>query len=80
MIISASLAGSSYTFSGPTGGTANVASSNFTITPVGGTYTGDVTIAVSGGGLSTTITKTFTNSSAAQTFTLLRLQVRVRLC
>ena len=68
--IKVSLPGSSYTFSGPTGGTANVVSSNFTITPQVGIYTGTISIAVSGGGLSTTITKTFTNSSAAQTFTI----------
>jgi uncharacterized repeat protein (TIGR02543 family) len=65
-----STAATSYTVTGPTIGTVNTDSSNFTITPVGGIYTGTISIAVSGGGLSTTISKTFTASSAAQTFTI----------
>jgi len=60
----------SYTFTGPNSGAVSTNSSNFTITPVGGGYNGTISIAVSGGGLSSTITKTFTNSSAAQTFTI----------
>jgi hypothetical protein len=58
----------SYTFTGPTGGMVGTASTNFTITP-NAAYTGTVTIAISGGGLSS-VTKTFSNSSAAQTFTI----------
>ena len=58
----------SYTFTGPNSGAVSTNSSNFTITPVDGGYNGTISIAVSGGGLSTTITKTFTNSSSAQTF------------
>ena len=58
----------SYTFTGPNSGAVSTNSSNFTITPVGGGYNGTISIAVSGGGLSTTITKTFANSSSAQTF------------
>jgi outer membrane protein OmpA-like peptidoglycan-associated protein len=60
----------SYTLTGPASGTVNSASTNFTITPVGGVYTGTISVALSGGGLSTTITKTFDESSAAQTFTI----------
>ena len=59
----------SYTFSGPTGGALNIASSNFTITP-NATYTGTITITPSGGGLATPVTLTFNNSSAPQTFTV----------
>ena len=60
----------SYSLTGPSSGTMNVASGNFTVTPVGGAYTGTITITPSGGGLSTPIVKTFSNSSAPQTFTI----------
>ena len=58
-----------FTFTGPTGGALNTASSNFTITP-DGTWSGTVTITPYGGGLSMPIGKTFSDSSAAQTFTI----------
>ena len=57
-----------YTLSGPTGGTLNTASANFTVTP-NASYTGTITITPSGGGLSTQIVLTF-SSAAAQTFTI----------
>jgi hypothetical protein len=60
----------SYTLTGPSSGTTNASSSNFTVTPVGGVYTGSITITPSGGGLSTPIVMTFSNSSAPQTFTI----------
>ena len=60
----------SYTFTGPTSGTVNTASSTFTVTPVGGAYTGVITINVSGGGLSTSVPLTSSNSATAQTFTI----------
>jgi hypothetical protein len=60
---------SSYTFTGPAGGALNVASSSFTVKP-NSVYTGAITITPSGGGLSAPITVTFTNSAAAQTFTV----------
>jgi Fibronectin type III domain len=59
----------SYSFSGPTGGALNTASSNFTVTP-NAAYTGTVTVALFGGGLSTLKVFTFSNSSAPQTFTI----------
>src|SRR5579863_4808388 len=59
----------SFTFSGPTGGALNTASSNFTVTP-NAAYTGTISITPSGGGLSAAIVLTFSNSSVAQTFTL----------
>ena len=58
----------SYTLAGPTGGMVGSASTNFTITP-NAAYTGTITVAISGGGLSS-ITKTFSNSSTPQTFTI----------
>jgi sugar lactone lactonase YvrE len=58
-----------FTFTGPTGGALNTASSNFTITP-DGTWSGTVTITPYGGGLSAPTVKTFSASSAAQTFTI----------
>ena len=58
-----------YTLTGPSSGVVNVASSNFTISP-SGTYNGTITITPSGGGLSTPIVKTFSNSSTPQTFTI----------
>ncbi len=62
-----------YTFTGPTSGSKNAASTNFTITPTGPTgctYNGTISVAVSGGGLSSTVSKTFTASGSAQTFTI----------
>lgn len=59
----------SYTFTGPTTGAAGATSSNFTLTP-NGPYTGTITVAISGAGLNTSVVKTFTNSSAPQTFTI----------
>jgi YVTN family beta-propeller protein len=60
-----------FTFTGPTSGTVNTASTNFTITP-DGYYTGTITITPSGAGstgLSATVL-TFSNSSTPQTFTI----------
>ncbi|MCX6753436.1 MAG: BspA family leucine-rich repeat surface protein [Candidatus Nomurabacteria bacterium] len=58
-----------YTLTGPNSGPVNSQSINFTITP-NILFTGDISIAVSGGGLDTTITKTFSNSATPQTFTI----------
>lgn len=58
-----------FTVTGPSSGSVSVASTNFTITP-NGLYTGTITMTPSGGGLSTPVVKTFTNSSAPQTFTI----------
>ena len=58
-----------YTFTGPSSGTVGLASSNFTLTPTG-SYSGTITVTLSGGGLSGTIVKTWSNSSAPQTFTI----------
>lgn len=60
---------SSFTFTGPSGGALNAASGAFTITP-NATYTGAITVTPSGGGLATPVVLTFSNSSAAQTFTV----------
>ena len=59
----------SFTFAGPTGGTINAASTNFTVTP-NAAYTGTITLTPSGGGLSTATVLTFSGSSTAQTFTV----------
>jgi hypothetical protein len=61
----------SYTFTAPSpsSGYTNNASGNFTITP-NGNYTGTITVKPSGGGLSNPITLTWSNSAAAQTFTI----------
>jgi hypothetical protein len=59
----------SYTLTGPAGGALNTASASFTVTP-NGAYNGTITITPSGGGLSTPVTLTFSNSAAAQTFTI----------
>ncbi len=62
---------STYTFSGPSSGNAGSASTNFTVTP-NGLYTGTITLTPSGSGstgLSATVL-TFSDSSAAQTFTI----------
>ncbi len=50
-----------YTFTGPTSGNTNVASSSFTITP-NDFYTGTITITPSGGGLSAPIVLTFSSA------------------
>jgi len=57
------------TVSGPVSGAVSTASSAFTVTP-DSYYTGTISIAVAGGGLNTTITKTFNNSYVPQTFTI----------
>jgi hypothetical protein len=62
-------AATTYTFTGPTGGALNTASSNFTVTP-NGSYNGSITVTPSGGGLSTPIVLTYSNSAAPQTFTI----------
>jgi hypothetical protein len=62
-------AATNYTFAGPTGGALNTASSNFTVTP-NSAYNGTITITPSGGGLSTPVVLTFSNSAASQTFTI----------
>src|SRR3984957_6539563 len=62
-------AATTYTFTGPSGGALNTASSNFTVTP-NGSYNGSVTVTPSGGGLSTPVVLTFSNSAAPQTFTI----------
>ena len=62
----------SYTITGATVGVLNTQSQNFTVTP-NGTVTGDITIAVSGGGLSSPtndVVLSFNNSSTPQTFTI----------
>ncbi len=58
-----------FTFTGPTSGNINAASTNFTVTP-NNLYTGTITVTPSGGGLSTPIVLTFSNSLVAQTFTI----------
>ncbi len=58
-----------FSFSGPSIGANGVASSNFTVTP-DSSYTGNITITPSGGGLSTPIVLTFSGSSTPQTFTI----------
>ena len=58
-----------YTFTGPSGGTLNSGSNNFAVTP-NGQYTGTITVTPSGGGLSTATVLTFNASSAAQMFTI----------
>lgn len=64
----ASVAATSYTFTGPTSGTVNVASTNFTVTP-NGTSSATVTPATDGSGSFTPGTVTFDGSAAAKTFT-----------
>ena len=66
-----SAAATTFTFAGPSSGNAGSASTNFTVTP-NGPYTGTITLTPSGSGstgLSATVL-TFSNSSAAQTFTI----------
>ncbi|MEI8269909.1 MAG: fibronectin type III domain-containing protein, partial [bacterium] len=62
---------SNYSFTGPSSGEINIASTDFTISPVN-PYTGTITIAPTGTGSTglTTIIKTFSNSSTPQTFTI----------
>ena len=62
-------AASTYTFTGPSGGALNTASSNFTVIP-NGSYGGSITVTPSGGGLSAPIALTYSNSAAPQTFTI----------
>ena len=57
------------TVDGPTSGLVSTSSSAFTVSP-NSYYTGTISVAVSGGGLNTTITKSFSNSYIPQTFTI----------
>lgn len=57
-----------YTFTGPSSGTVNVASTNFTVTP-NGTSTATVTPATDGSGSFTPATVQFDGTAAAKTFT-----------
>ncbi|NDP27594.1 MAG: T9SS type A sorting domain-containing protein, partial [Flavobacterium sp.] len=61
-----------FTLSGPSGGNVNSASSNFTVTP-NYSYTGTITITPTGTGSTGLAARvlTYSNSSAAQTFTIL---------
>jgi parallel beta-helix repeat protein len=65
----APLTATSYTFTGPSSGNVNSASSNFTVTP-NNPYTGTITITPSGTGSTglSPIILSFSNSSTAQTF------------
>lgn len=56
-------------FTGPASGNVNAASTNFTVTP-DVAVNGTITITPSGGGLSTPIVLTFSNSATPQTFTI----------
>ena len=60
-----------FTFTGPTSGNVNSPSANFTVTP-NNPYTGTITITPSGAGSAGLSAKvlTFSNSSAAQTFSI----------
>jgi hypothetical protein len=58
----------SYTFTGPTSGTTNSASSNFSVTP-NGVYTGTISLTSTGSGTFSPTSLTWNNSSATQTFT-----------
>jgi len=60
---------SAATLTGPASGVVGTASSNFSVAP-NSYFTGSILIAIAGGGLNTTITKTFTNSYVPQTFTI----------
>jgi hypothetical protein len=63
------LSATSYTLAGPSSGTVNAASTNFTVTPVGGVYTGTITPASSGAGTFSPASLTWSGTSSAQTFT-----------
>ena len=65
----APLTATSYTFTGPSSGNVNSASSNFTVTP-NNPYTGTITITPSGTGSTglSSVVLNFSNSSTAQTF------------
>ena len=58
-----------FALTGPSGGGAGVLSTAFTVTP-DSVYTGVITITPAGGGLSVPIVLTFSNSAAAQTFSI----------
>jgi hypothetical protein len=64
----------SFALIGPNGGAIGSVSSAFTVTP-NSVYTGTIAITPSGGGLSAPITLTFSNSAAAQTFTVTPIAV-----
>lgn len=68
---SAVTAASTFTFTGPSSGNVNSASSSFTVTP-NNVYTGTITLTPSGTGSTGLSSKVlaFSNSSTAQTFTL----------
>jgi parallel beta-helix repeat protein len=70
-VIPTAPAATAYTFTGPTSGNVNTASSNFTVTP-NNLYSGTITITPTGPGSAGISAKvlTFSNSSAAQTFTI----------
>ena len=61
-------AATSYTLTGPSSGTVNVASTNFTVTP-NGAYTGTITPASTGSGTFSPTSLSYSSSTAAQTFT-----------
>jgi titin len=63
------LSATSATLTGPTSGVVAQASSNFSVAP-NSYFTGTISVAVSGGGLNTTITKTFNDSFTPQNFTI----------
>jgi hypothetical protein len=65
---SAPAGASSYTFTGPTTGLVNVASTNFTLTP-NGTFTGTITPATDGAGSFTPSSLTWTAESGGKTCT-----------
>lgn len=58
----------SYTFTGPSSGVVNVASTNFTLTP-NGSYTGTITPASDGSGTFSPTSLTWSGTSDAKTFT-----------
>jgi hypothetical protein len=64
-----SASATSYTFVGPSSGTVNVASTNFTITPVGGNYTGTITPHTSGAGTFSPASLSWSTAADAKTFT-----------
>ncbi|MBW8327392.1 MAG: fibronectin type III domain-containing protein, partial [Prolixibacteraceae bacterium] len=70
-VIPTAPAATAYTFTGPTSGNVNTASSSFTVTP-NNLYSGTITITPTGPGSAGISAKvlTFSNSSAAQTFTI----------